>query len=194
MIPKNTEKIVLFLLKNIDELGYNINQISKLNNISVGSAFKILKELEKNKILLKKEINNASHYKLNLNNYESVKLCELLILGEKRNLKGYAKVYADEIIKFEQADFIILFGSILNGNDFNDVDVLFVTNQVKKVNDFCLEISKVRTKPAVPLILKKDDLIKEIKQKKESILDIIKKGIVLKGESGFMAVIKNVNS
>jgi predicted nucleotidyltransferase len=194
MIPKNTEKIVLFLLKNIDELGYNINQISKLNNISVGSAFKILKELEKNKILLKKEINNASHYKLNLNNYETVKLCELLILGEKRNLKGYAKVYADEILKFEQAEFIILFGSILKGNDFNDVDVLFVTNQVKKVNDFCLEISKVRTKPVVPLILKKDDLIKEIRQKKESILDIIKKGVILKGESVFMEVIKNVNS
>jgi len=194
MIPKNTEKIVLFLLKNIDELGYNINQISKLNCISVGSAFKILKELEKNKILLKKEINNASHYKLNLNNHETVKLCELLILGEKRNLKGYAKVYADEILKFEQADFIILFGSILKGNDFNDVDVLFVTNQVKKVNDFCLEISKVRTKPVVPLILKKDDLIKEIRQKKESILDIIKKGIILKGESVFMEVIKNVNS
>jgi len=194
MIPKNTEKIVLFLLKNIDELGYNINQISKLNNISVGSAFKILKELEKNKILLKKEINNASHYKLNLNNCETIKLCELLILGEKRKLKGYAKVYADEILKFKQADFIILFGSILNGNNFNDVDVLFVTNQVKKVNDFCLEIFKVRTKPVVPLILKKDDLIKEIRQKKESILDIIKKGIILKGESVFMEVIKNVNS
>ena len=194
MIPKNTEKIVLFLLKNIDELGYNINQISKLNNISVGSAFKILKEFEKNKILLKKEINNASHYKLNLNNYETVKLCELLILGEKRNLKGYAKVYADEIMRFEQADFIILFGSVLQGNDFNDVDALFVTNQVKKVNDFCLEISKVRTKPVVPLILKKDDLIKEIKQKKEPILDMIKSGVVLKGESAFLEVIKNVNS
>ena len=194
MIPKNTEKIVLFLLKNIDELGYNINQISKLNNISVGSAFKILKELEKNKILLKKEINNASHYKLNLNNCETVRLCELLLLGEKRNLKGYAKVYADEIMRFEQADFIILFGSVLQRDDFNDVDVLFVTNQVKKVNDFCLEISKVRTKPVVPLILKKDDLIKEIKQKKESVLDMIRKGVVLKGESMFVEVTKNVNS
>ena len=194
MIPKNTEKVVLFLLKNVDKLGYNINQISKLNDISVGSAFKILKELEKNKILLKKEINNASHYKLNLNNYETIKLCELLILGEKRNLRRYAKVYADEIINFEQADFIILFGSILKGDDFNDVDVLFVTNQLKKVNDFCLEISKVRTKPVVPLILKKDDLIKEIRQKKESILDLIKKCVILKGESAFMEVIKNVNS
>ncbi len=194
MIPKNTEKIVLFLLKDIDELGYNINQISKLNNISVGSAFKILKELEKNKILLKKVINNASQYKLNLKNNETIKLCELLILGEKRNLKSHAKVYADEIMKFELAEIIILFGSILKSNNFNDVDVLFATHQVKKVNDFCLEISKVRTKPVVPLILKKDDLIKEIKQKRESILNIIKNGVVLKGESVFIEVIKDVTS
>lgn len=196
MIPKNTEKIMLFLLKNIGEFGHNINQISKLNSISVGSAFKILKELEKNKIVLKKNINNSSNYKLNLDNYEAIKLCELLLLGEKRKLKGYAKIYADEIIKFEQADLIILFGSVLKKDDFNDVDALFVTNtnQVKKVNDFCLDISKVKTKPVVPLILRQDDLINEIKQKNESILGMIKNSVVLKGESVFLEVIKNVNS
>ena len=100
----------------------------------------------------------------------------------------------DEIIKFEQAEFIILFGSILKGNDFNDVDVLFVTTQTKKVIDFCLDISKVRTKPIVPLILRKDDLIKEIKQKKEPILDMIKNGIVVKGEDVLLEVVKNVSS
>jgi predicted nucleotidyltransferase len=194
MIPKNTAKIVLFLLKNIDELGYNINQISKLNEISVGSAFKILKELEKNKIVSKIDISNASHYKLNFDSSETIKLCEFLVLGEKRNLKGYAKIYADEIVKFNQAEIILLFGSVLKGKDFNDVDVLFVTNQIKKVNDFCLDISKVRTKPVVPLILKKEDLIKEIKQKKEAIIDIIKHGVLLKGESVFMEVLKDVRT
>ena len=118
----------------------------------------------------------------------------MLLLGEKRNLKGYAKIYADEIINFEQADLISLFGSVLKGREFNDVDVLFVTNQTKKVTDFCLDISKIRTKPIVPLILKKEDLIKEAKEEKESIIDIIKKGIIIKGESTFMEVIKNVNS
>jgi len=194
MIPKNTAKIVLFLLKNIDELGYNINQISKLNEISVGSAFKILKELEKKKIVSKVDISNASHYKLNLDSSETIKLCELLVLGEKRDLKGYAKIYADEIVKFNHADIILLFGSVLKGKDFNDVDVLFVSNQIKKVNDFCLDISKIRTKPVVPLILKKEDLIKEIMHKKEAILDVIKHGILLKGEDVFMEVLKDVRT
>ena len=39
MIPKNTKKILLYLLKNF-ELN-NINQISKKLKISVGSSFKI---------------------------------------------------------------------------------------------------------------------------------------------------------
>ena len=194
MIPKNTARVILFLLRNLDDFGYNINQIAKLNNISVGSAFKILKELEKDMLVIKNEISNASHYKLNFDNPETIKLCELLLLAEKRNLKGYAKVYADEIIKFKDAEMMVIFGSVLKAKEFNDVDVLFITNQTKKVNNFCLEISKIRTKPVVPLIMKMDDLIKAMKQNKDAILNLIKEGIVLKGESLFLEVINNVNS
>ena len=194
MIPTNTIKIVMYLLKNINEFGFIINQIAKLNNISVGSAFKILKNLEKNSILLNKNISNASHFKLNFDNPETNKLCELLLLMEKRSLKGYAKIYAKDIVKFEEAKMIIIFGSVLKNQRFNDVDVLFLTNKTKKVNDFCLNLSKIRTKPVVPLILQQKDLIKAIKVKNEAILDLIKKGIILKGESVFVRVIKHVNS
>ncbi len=194
MIPKNTAKVVMFLLKNTNQFGYNINQIAKLNKISVGSAFKILKELEKDRLIVKNEIGNASHYKLNFDNPETTKLCELLLLTEKRTLKGYAKLYADEVIKFKDASMMILFGSVLRGKEFNDVDVLFITNQVNKVNNFCLEISKVKAKPVVPLIMRQKDLIKAVKQQKEAIITIIKEGIVLKGEAVFLEVIKNVNS
>ena len=89
---------------------------------------------------------------------------------------------------------LVLFGSVLRGKEFNDVDVLFITNQVKKVNNFCLEVSKVKTKPVVPLIMKREDLIKALKQKKEAVINLIKEGIVLKGESVFLEVMKNVSS
>ena len=85
----------------------------------------------------------------------------------------------------------MLFGSILKKKEFNDVDVLFVTKKTKEVTDFCLELSKIRTKPVVPLILEKQDLIKELKNRKEAILSLIKEGTVLKGESVFVEVIKN---
>ena len=191
MVPRNTSKIILFLLKNPNEFGYNINQIAKVLEISVGSAFKILKDLEKDSIATHKGISNASYYKLNLNNREAAKICELLLLSEKRGLEGYAKIYAKDIMEFDSAEIIILFGSILKGKEFNDVDVLFVTGNIKRVNNFCLDISKIRTKPLVPFILKKDDLINEIKNRKDAIVNIIKEGVVLKGESEFIEAIKH---
>ncbi len=191
MIPKNTTKLIRFLLRNIEKYGYNINQIAKHLRISVGSSFKILKDLEKSKIVTAQAIGNAVNYNLDLDNPEAVKLCELLILEEKRHLSGYAKLYSESLQGFMKAELIILFGSILTKREFNDVDVLFVTNKSKDVNDFCLELSKIRTKPVVPLILKKQDLIKELKNRKEIILSLIKEGIILKGESVLIGVIKN---
>src|SRR3989338_9856190 len=191
MIPKNTAKLIRFLLRTIERYGYNTNQIAKRLKISVGSSFKILKDLEKNKIVTAQTIGNAVNYNLNLDNPETVKLCELLLLEEKRQLSGYAKLYSESIQEFEKAKLIILFGSILTKKEFNDVDVLFLTSKTKEVNDFCLELSKIRTKPVVPLILKKQDLIKELKNGKEAILSLIKEGIILKGESVFVELIKN---
>lgn len=190
MIPKNTKKIILYLLRNLEIV--NINQISKKLSISVGSAFKILKELEKNNIVLSSNLGNAKFYQINLNNEETIRWCEILLSEERRDLKGYSKVYAEEIQKFEHAELIILFGSILNNKDFNDVDVLFINNKPKEVTKFCLNLSKIRTKPVVPLILKKDDFIKEIKTKKEVVLNILKTGIILRGESVFLEALKNV--
>lgn len=118
-------------------------------------------------------------------------MCELLLIGEKRTLKSYPKLYGEGIQKFERAELIILFGSVLDNKNFNDVDVLFVTDKLKEVTKFCLDLSKVKTKPIVPLILKKENLNKEIKNKKEVLLNIIKRGVILKGESVFIEVLKN---
>ncbi|MCX6750397.1 MAG: hypothetical protein NTZ83_02990 [Candidatus Pacearchaeota archaeon] len=177
-------------MKNLELI--NINQISKKLSISVGSAFKILMELEKNNIVSCSSLGNARFYQISLNNEEAIRWCEILLSEERRNLKGYSKIYGEEIQKFEHAELIILFGSVLNNKDFNDVDVLFITDKPKEVTKFCLSLSKIRTKPIVPLILKKEDLIKEIKDKKEAVLNILKTGIILKGESIFLEVLKNV--
>lgn len=192
MIPRNTKILLLYLLKHVNSVGYNINKLAKTTEISVGSAFKILKELEQNKIVVKQEISNASHYKLNFQNTETIKLCELLLLTEKRELKGHAKIYADELVNFEDAELILLFGSVLKGKTFNDVDVLFISEKTKKVKDFCLEISTIRTKPVVPLIMKKEDFVHSIN--KDAIISLLEEGVVLKGETTYVEVVKSVNS
>lgn len=191
MKDNNESRIMRFLLRNHAKPGFNINTIAKTLNISVGSAFKILKELEKEGIAAVEKLGNASFYSLSLMNEETAKICELLLLEEKRNLAGYARLYAEDVQKFEKAELIVLFGSVLRKKDFNDVDVLFVTDKAKEVSRFCLDISKARTKPVVPLILKKEDAIRELREGKEVMQTIIKEGVVLKGESVFIEIINN---
>ena len=190
-ISKNTAKIMEFLLRNIEKIGFNVNQLSRNIKISVGSAHKILQELKKENIVIITDMKNSIYYRLNLSNPDTVDICNLILRKNKRELSSYIKIYSEEIEKFNQADIIILFGSILNKKDFNDVDVLFITNKIKEVDLFCNEISKIRTKSINPLIMKLDDFIKNIKNKDNIILEIINKGIVIKGENKYMEALKN---
>jgi len=190
-ISKNTAKIMEFLLRNIEKIGFNVNQLSRNIKISVGSAHKILQELKKENIVIITDMKNSIYYRLNLSNPDTVDICNLILRKNKRELSSYIKIYSEEIEKFNQADIIILFGSILNKKDFNDVDVLFITNKIKEVDLFCNEISKIRTKSINPLIMKLDDFIKNIKNKDNIILEIINKGIVIKGENKYIEALKN---
>jgi predicted nucleotidyltransferase len=191
MLTNNTKKILNHLLRNLDLK--NVNQVSKELKISVGSSFKILKSLETEEMVFSEKIGNGIYYKLNFNNSELVKVLELILIEQRKELKGFSKIYGDELSKFN-CPLIILFGSILKGKKFNDVDVLFSDCSSKRVSEFCLEISKVKSRPVVPLILKSSDLVKEIKAGKDSILSLIKSGVVLRGESEFLEVIKNAKS
>src|SRR3989344_4586503 len=190
-ITKNTLKIIEFLLKNIEKPGFNVNQLARNINISVGSAHEIIHGLKKENITKIIDLKSSIYYKLNLNNPDTVDICKLILRNNKRELSSTAKIYGDEIEKFNQAEIIILFGSILTKKEFNDVDVLFVTDKADKVNLFCNEISKVRTKPINPLIIPFKDFINNLKSKQKIILEIINKGVILKGEEKFMRALKN---
>lgn len=191
-ITKNTLKIIEYLLKNIDKTGFNVNQLARNIKISVGSSHKIIKELKSNNIVNTIDLKTSIYYKLNLNNPDTIDLCKLILRENKRNLSSTAKVYSEEIEKFP-AEIIILFGSILNKKEFNDVDVLFITNKVKEVNIFCNETSKIRTKPINPLIMTFNDFIHNIKNKQKVILELINKGIIIKGEEKYIKALKNAS-
>jgi len=191
MIPLNTSKMIMQLLRHPQKPGHNINQLAKELRISVGSSFKVLKELEKHEMVLLTRLSNASYYRLNLSNPQTEDICTFLLIEEKKGLKGYAKIYSDELQAYNKAEMIVLFGSVLKTKDFNDVDALFITTGAKGVSKFCLEISQVRSKPVIPLVMRKEELISEIKEGKEAIMDVVKKGIVLHGESVFVEVMRD---
>ena len=200
MLPKNTMKIVEFLLRNPAQK-YNVNQLAKEIKISVGSAHKILKQLKNKKIAESDKLGNAIFYNLNLKNRETQKICEIALIESKNKAlsnNAVAKVYANELEKLTAARAIVLFGSVLTKKEkANDVDVLFIIKNkedVKKVSDFCLEISKTKTKAVVPLIMTKTDMQNKIKEKNPVIIEVMKTGIVLYGEDTIVEALSDVQN
>ena len=188
MMPKNSYRIMEFLLRRPGRQ-YNVNQISRKLEISVGSAHKILSELSGRGIIKAVSMGNAIFNQLNLSNSEAKKMCELIFIESRNRVldrNPAARIYAEEIQKFKPAKALILFGSILEkGENAKDVDVLFVidsTADIKKVDSFTIEMSKIKSKPVVPLIMTEDDLRTKIRGKEEVTQNIITTGVVLGGE------------
>lgn len=197
MLPTNLAKIIEYLIRNIPQR-FNINQIARALNISVGSAHKILKSLTEKGIVVSQGIGNAIYYNLNISSNETKNLAELVLI-ENRNKtlskNPQAIIYAkdlQEINKFSKV--IILFGSILEKKNAKDVDVLFVINKgmTKRVEDFCLKLSSLRPKRVNPLIMTAEDLKKNIRKQDKVVSNILRKGIILLGEGGLLKILKGV--
>ncbi len=191
MIPAHTKEIIAFLLRRIHEPGYNVNQLARELNMSVSNAHKIVTELKAKKMLKVVDLKTAIYYSINLMNPDTVDICKIILREQQRNLKPQAKPYAEEVKKFDKSLFTIIYGSILLKRDFRDVDVLFISDKVKDVQDFCAMVSKIRTKPIDPLIMTRKDFIMNLKKKDPVVLNIITNGIVIKGEDKFMETLQH---
>ena len=191
MIPIHTKEIIEFLLRHVHEPGYNVNQLARKLNMSVGNAHKIVTELREKKMLKVLDLKTAIYYSLNLTNPDTLDFCKIILREQQRNLKPQVKPYAEEVKKFDKSRFTIVYGSILIKKNFRDVDVLFITDKVKEVHDFCALVNKIRTKPIDPLIMTEQDFINNIGKKDPVVTDIIVKGIVIKGEDKFMEALRH---
>jgi len=188
MYSKNTFRVIEFLLRNRTS-EFNVNQIAKDLKMSLGGVHKILKSLFTKGIVAKEELGNATYYSMNLQDKEAKKLSELVLIEAKTRLlnsNSRAKVYASDLEKAGNfAKAMILFGSILDVKaKARDVDVLFLVEKkdVKKVEDFCLEISAIRPKQVIPMIMTVGDFQRNLKKADKVVAEILRKGIVLAGE------------
>lgn len=193
---KNKDKIINLLVKN--QSLYNVNQISRILGISVGSAHKIIKELEKNKIVKSISLGNAIYHRPDFSNRETRQIASLNLMENKKDSLEknlFAKVYSKEIEKIN-SKIIVLFGSVLTKKEkADDIDVLFVISEKKQAKDIykqCIEISKTKTKQIIPFILTQKEFREKIINKEEIILNIIKEGIVLLGEEDLIKILSGV--
>lgn len=197
MLPGNLAKIVEHLVRNVPNR-FNVNQIARGLEISVGSAYKILKSLHEREIVVSQRIGNGIYYALNLDNKEAGKVVELVLMESKNKSLAknpQASVYAkdlQEATKFSRA--AILFGSILERKDANDVDVLFIIDKgkAKAAEGFCLRLSNLRPKRVNPLLMTAADFRKNVVKQDRVVTDILKKGMIIFGEDEIVKALKGV--
>lgn len=191
MITDKEKQILLILFKDF-RTRYNARSLSLKIAMTPRGTLKALKALEKQKLVAAERFGKAIQYTYNLRSLLAKKTIELFLLEEA---EFKYKRWMEEFKKFDEADILILFGSIVRMERYNDVDLLIVVKKkrykaLKKKID---EKNGILIKKIHPLFQTRRDLQENIKRKDPVIIDAIKTGIVLKGWTAFIEVMENVS-
>ena len=180
--------VVLTLVKS-PEVIYNANSLSKVIGITSMGALKILKRLEQENIVISKKIGKAITYKVNVEDYYTRKYLSLILVREAQYGNPLVKRWITELKKIKNANLIVLFGSILEKPNPNDIDVLLITSQKQfpKLQQEIKELNEINIKKIHPMYQTSDDIIKNIKKRDKPILSAIK-GIIVFGEEKLMEI------
>ena len=187
------KEIVLRIFKDFT-IDYNPSSISKVLNKTRVGTFKALNFLEKDSIVIGKNMGKARFYRINLEEEYARKNVETLLMEEARKYPRWKDELSD---LFNITDIIILFGSIIRNEDkAKDIDILLVYNEKNntKVNEFIKEKNQLLLKKLHPIKQTKGDLIKNIKKADKVVINAIKDGIILHGYEKIIELIKNVTS
>lgn len=190
-ITNNEMLFVLSIFKS-PEIEYNANSIAKHIGISSMGALKIAKRLEKENILISRELGKARFYKLNFNSDYVKQYIKFLLKRESEQAPVYIKRWITELRKIKGADSAILFGSVLKKHEeAKDIDVLLITDKktFPKLKKEVNEINLISIKKLHPIYQTGEDLKENIKKHDKPILDAIK-GIVVFGEDKIISLLE----
>ncbi len=182
-ITDNEMAFVLWIFKS-PEHEYNAHSIAKLIGISPMGALKIAKRLEKEDVIVSRELGKARFYGLNLDSDYVKQYIKFLLKREAEKAEPYVKAWISEIRKIKNADSAVLFGSVLRKKgEAKDIDVLLITNKeiFSKLKNEVEKINLINVKRLHPVYQTKDDFIKNIKKGDKVLLNAIK-GIFVFGE------------
>jgi len=192
-LTQKERETLLILFKDFTSF-YHANSISKILGISHVGAQKIFKRLLNEGLLTDKKIGKSIIYKIKLNDDYVSKLIAFLLADEANNFKRWKEEFKQ---LFKKDRIIMLYGSaIKNYAQATDIDIMAVIKkgEFKEVTYILKEKQKVLPKKIHSIKLTVNDLLKNIKKKNESILDIVKNAIILCGQDKYVEVIKSVTS
>lgn len=191
MITKNEKKVLRFLFSLVGE-DCSVNEVSRQCNLSPNGAFKILKKLEKEKILIPKKISSIKFYKLDFENPNTKNFLELALSQE---LTGRVKFRADDLNQLKELTYVcIIFGSYIDlKKSPKDMDVAFILDK-NKFNSFKNKSSKIyQTIPIKvhDVLQTKEDFAENLAKRDKILLEIIKKGIILWGQKEIIGFVES---
>ena len=189
-ITEKEMQFVLTIARSL-ETEYSANSIAKRLKMSAMGALKIAKKLEKEEIIIGRNLGRGRFYNLNVKNDYAQQYVKFLLKREAEQSHPYVKSWITQLKKITQADLIIIFGSVLRKHEHaQDIDVLFVMNQ-KQFSGLKKEIegiNLVNLKKIHAIYQTKKDIEKNIKKNDSVVLNVVK-GVVVRGEDLLLEIL-----
>ena len=198
MVIKKSYEILKILLKDLSKK-HTVTSLSKERGISRVGSWKLLKELEKEKLIILTSIGpektSVQEASLNWDNPLLEKILALLLTEEA--LKQSKWRYNFKELE-NKVDFLILFGSILHSpKEANDIDIINLVLDEKNfvnIDKIITDIQITQDKKIHSIDLTRKELKHELKNKNKAYIEALKKGIVLFGQENFIRFIKELST
>lgn len=187
-------KILKILFKEFSAK-HTVTSIAKELEMTRIGAWKALKRMEKQKlvVLIRIGAGKTSTYIISLN-WENQVLEKTLSLALTEEAVKSQR-WADNFKELEnKVRFFMLYGSILNSKDANDIDVLVVAknNKFPEIDSDIVRIQKTQIKKIHALNFTEEEFKQELKKPNKVFIDAIKKGIILFGQENFIKFMRGM--
>jgi len=197
MAIKKSYEILKILLKDTIKK-HTVTSLSKERGISRVGSWKILKELEKENLIILTPIGpeKTSVQEVSLNWGNPILEKTLALLLTEDSIKQNKWRYNFKELE-NNVDFLVLFGSVLHSpKEANDIDILSLVSNEKnfaKINKIITDIQIAQDKKIHAINLTGKELKQELKNKNKAYAEALKKGIVLFGQENFIKFIKGMS-
>ena len=194
MVIKKSYEILKILLKDISKK-HTVTSLSKERDISRVGSWKLLKELEKENLVILTSIGpeKNSILEVSLNWVNPILEKTLALLLTEDALKQNKWRYNFKELE-NNVGFLILYGSILRSpKEAIDIDILSLVLNEKsfvQIGRIITNIQITQDKKIHAINLTEKELKHELKDKNKAYIEALKKGVVLFGQETFIRFIR----
>lgn len=188
--------ILKFIFKHFREK-FNARQTARILSLNHAHVNKLCNALVSKKLLKKEDLGNSIYYTFDYDRRLALKFVEYLLSLEIDEIPPWLKVVAYHLEKMKShIDMGLIFGSSINSNQFNDIDVFLVYDNkkkatIKKIKEQ-IRKSELIEKPIRYVEMTAKDLEKN--QNNKIFYSILSENIILCNSSKFVEVIQCLKS